>query len=61
MRGAPALHPLAPLLLNCLSAHYQQYIRKDLSVAPLPGAWDGLGPIPLSSDITGPSTGPSSL
>ena len=40
------------------SAHYRQYIRRDLSVEPLPSAWNGLGPIPLSSDIVAPAPAP---
>jgi ribulose-5-phosphate 4-epimerase/fuculose-1-phosphate aldolase len=31
--------------------YYQQHIAKDASITPVPGAWDGVGPIPRGSEF----------
>ncbi|KAH8075040.1 hypothetical protein JL721_1026 [Aureococcus anophagefferens] len=31
--------------------YYQQHIAKDASITPVPGAWDGVGPIPRGAEF----------
>ena len=37
--------------------YYQQHIAKDARCSPVPGAWDGVGPVPTGSTFLGARLG----